>query len=393
MNSTIKPEIAVKFGSTQMHKRNKILFVQTNYPAFLKSFYAKNLHWEKLSYKRLEKIREKELFGTSGYYSKSLKKLDWDANEIVVDDWNSQSKWAQENNTRHQNPVDSLLKLLPFPIKTRFRLVDKWIFSILLSQVKYYKPDVVYFHHLNLLEPNELRIIKKQTNLIVGQIASPLPKEDTLYEFDLLISSFPHYVKKFRRMGINSQYLKWCAEKSILKRVGKFKRIYNVSYVGAFSPHHSKGNKVFEELTRSQNVDFWGYGENTLRPGSPIKKSLHGQAWGKDMYEIYAKSKIVVNRHINVSGKYANNMRMYEATLMGALLITDYKKNISEIFVDGKEILTYYNSKDLIKKVKYYLIHPNEGEKIAKAGQKRTLKDHSYEVRMKELDKILKQYL
>ena len=207
MNSTIKPAIAVIFESTQMRTRNKILFVQTNYPAFLKSFYAKNLHWEKLSYKRLEKLREKEMFGTSGYYSKSLKKLDWDANEIVVDDWNSQSKWAQENNTKHQNPVDSLLKLLPFPIKTRFRLIDKWIFSILLSQVKYYKPDVVYFHHLSLLKKNELSTIKKHTKLLVGQIASPLPSDNKLlHEFDLLISSFPHYIKKFKKMRINSQY-------------------------------------------------------------------------------------------------------------------------------------------------------------------------------------------
>jgi hypothetical protein len=372
----------------------KILIVQTNYPAFLKSFYSKYSNWNNYNYDKLMKLWENELFGTSGHYSKALNKLGWNAKEIIIDDRNSQSIWAKENGMVTNNLLDHLLKHLPFYVKTRIGITDKWIFDILLRQVKIFQPDVVYFHHLKLLGSNQIRELKKHSKLIVGQIASPLPKDKrVLKEFDLIISSFPHYVKMFKKMGINSQYLAWCAEKSIPQKIGKKNRKYNVSYVGAFTPHHSKGNKLLEYLATKIKVDFWGYSVNFLSPTSPIKKTYHGQAWGRKMYEIFAKSKIVVNRHIDVAENCANNLRMFEATVMGALLITDYKKNLNEFFKIGHEVVAYKDKKDLVKKVKYYLKHPEEAKRIARAGQKRTLKHHNYEIRMKELDRILKKYL
>ncbi len=110
------------------------------------------------------------------------------------------------------------------------------------------------------------------------------------------------------------------------------------------------------------------------------------------MYKILLKSKIIINRHIDIAEDYANNMRLFEATGCGAMLITDEKKNLGEIFKVGKEIITYSDVDDLIEKLKYYLKNDKEREKIAKAGQRRTLKDHVYEKRMKELVGILNKY-
>ena len=47
-------------------------------------------------------------------------------------------------------------------------------------------------------------------------------------------------------------------------------------------------------------------------------------------------TRIVVNRHIDVAEGYANNMRLYEATGMGALLITDRGRNLGELFEPGR---------------------------------------------------------
>lgn len=371
----------------------KIIFVQTNYPVFLKSFYKENRNWKDLSYEKLMNTWAEKWFGTADFYSKHLKKYGWDGKEVIINDWNSQSKWAKENGLKIKKEELPLTGFLP-PMLKNLISAQRWIPKILLEQVKKFKPDVIYSHNVSIFLSNDLKKIKKYTKLLVGQIASPLPiNKAPLYKFDLIITSFPHFVNKFERMGIKSEYLKWCAEKSVLTKIGKRKRIYDVTYVGAFTPHHSKGNKKFEALARETKVDFWGYGINTLLPGSPIKKTYHGQAWGKEMYEIFAKSKIVINRHIDAAGNYANNMRMFEATAMGALLITDSKKNMDEFFRVGEEVITYKDSSDLIEKVKYYLKHDKEKQKIAKAGQKRTLEDHTYGVRMKRLDEILKKYL
>jgi spore maturation protein CgeB len=94
------------------------------------------------------------------------------------------------------------------------------------------------------------------------------------------------------------------------------------------------------------------------------------------------QSYITINRHIDVAGEYANNMRLFEATGCGALLFTDNKKNLNDIFVEGKEVIAYTSSSDLIDKIQYFFSHRQEGEAIAKAGQARTLKDHTYTIRM-----------
>lgn len=371
----------------------KILFVQTNYSGFLNSFYGKNMNWKNFRYKKLMEKWSKELFGSANFYSKSLNNYGWEGKEVVINDWNSQSKWAKEQGLVVHKTEIPFSNFFP-PMFKNLTKAQKWIPKIFLEQIKKFNPDVIYSHDVSIFSVKDLKEIKKHTKLLVGQKASPLPIDKSpLYEYDLIITSFPHFVEKFRKMGIKSEYLRWCIESSIPKKIGKKKRIYNVVYVGGLTLHHSKGNRTLETLAKKVRVDFWGYGENTLLPTSAIKQNFHGQAWGKDMYEIFAKAKIVVNRHINISGSYANNMRMFEATAMGALLVTDDKKNMDEFFQVGKEVITYKNPEDLIKKVRYYLKHPKEARKIAKAGQKRTLSEHSYKKRMKELDKILRKYL
>jgi len=75
------------------------------------------------------------------------------------------------------------------------------------------------------------------------------------------------------------------------------------------------------------------------------------------------------------------------------MLITDKKINLKDLFNIGTEIEEYKDSKDLSDKIKYFLENDIERIKIAKAGQLRTLKDHNYPVRMKELNQLILKYL
>ena len=52
---------------------------------------------------------------------------------------------------------------------------------------------------------------------------------------------------------------------------------------------------------------------------------------GKERW-IVGKGKVTVNRHIDIAEEYANNMRLYEATGMGACLVTDAKLNLPCLF-------------------------------------------------------------
>jgi spore maturation protein CgeB len=107
------------------------------------------------------------------------------------------------------------------------------------------------------------------------------------------------------------------------------------------------------------------------------------------MYRLLRDARISLNRHIAEAEGHANNMRLYEATGVGSMLLTDEGSNLSELFEPGREVVTYAGVDDLIEKARHYLAHEDERLTIAQAGQARTLRDHTYEVRMGELAQIL----
>jgi spore maturation protein CgeB len=86
-------------------------------------------------------------------------------------------------------------------------------------------------------------------------------------------------------------------------------------------------------------------------------------------------------------------MRLYEATGVGTLLITDYKDNLHTLFEPGSEVIAYNSAEECVELVTYYLAHEEERQAIARAGQQRTLREHSYLHRMQELVNIVERQL
>jgi spore maturation protein CgeB len=140
-------------------------------------------------------------------------------------------------------------------------------------------------------------------------------------------------------------------------------------------------------------LDLFGYGIRDTASGSSLRERYRGEAWGLDMYEVLSQSKVALNRHGEITEGYANNMRLFEATGVGALLFTESAPNLSELFSPGKEVVTYEGPSDLVEKVRHYLSADDERERIAANGQRRTLSDHTYEIRMADLVTLLKDRL
>jgi spore maturation protein CgeB len=80
------------------------------------------------------------------------------------------------------------------------------------------------------------------------------------------------------------------------------------------------------------------------------------------MFDVLFKSRITLNSHVDVAGGYAGNLRLFEATGSGALLITDWKKNLHEMFDARTEVLAYRTA--CLEIGKYYLSHDNERQAI-----------------------------
>ncbi len=110
-----------------------------------------------------------------------------------------------------------------------------------------------------------------------------------------------------------------------------------------------------------------------------ILKRYNGEAWGLNMYNILKRSLITFNIHEGLLNGNVGNMRMFEATGVGTMILNDEGKNLSSLFEVGKEIEVYHSIPEAIEKVTYYTTHPEKAIEIGKNAQLRTLKDYNYE--------------
>jgi len=143
---------------------------------------------------------------------------------------------------------------------------------------------------------------------------------------------------------------------------------------------------VLEHLS-TLGIDCWG-------PGADETGNRYwGEAWGLDMFDILRRSKITINCTIDYFVPYVGNMRIYEGTGCGALMITDHGFQLDDLYEKDVEIVTYTNPEECMYLVRYYLDHPDEAAEIAKRGQERTLRDHTYNKRMEYVAEILEAKL
>lgn len=372
----------------------KIAFIDTYYPAFLESQYSLRADLSSGSYSRQQQALLDACFGTSDFYSRHLNALGCEAIDIIANCVPLQSAWGREHGIR----FSELALRLP-PRLFRIPWLGRWLanlpglLDIALAQIKAFRPDVLYCQDLSFFPAEALAVIREHVGLIVGQIACPLPPRSFLEGYDLILTSFPHFVNRLRNLGVGSEYFRIGFDPRVLELLGEIKKDINVSFVGGISRHHDKAIPLLERLARETDMQFFGYGAESLALSSPIVPRHRGEVWGLDMYRTLSRSRLTLNRHINVAENYANNMRLYEATGVGTMLLTDRKDNLGDLFEIGREVVSYESPDEAIALIKYYAEHAEEAASIARAGQERTLREHTYAHRMDELLPILRTWL
>lgn len=359
----------------------KIIFFSTYYQAYLNSLYRKNPGLESKPYDVQMKALINGYFGYWGSFVNSFTKLGFDARLIIPNCKPLQQIWAKENNIKFDE--------------------SNWQFSIPIEQVKKCKPDIFYTSSMFEYFGWFIDEIKKHSKIVFGWVSCQIPAGAKMNKLDLVLSSLPYFVDNFRREGINSEFLSAAFDPNILQILGPAPdRDIDFSFIGNLTRAHSTRIKLVKTLIEQTPLQVYGTGVKTIPDDRSFFKRLFkpsiyqqrfmGEKWGLDMYQTLQRSKITFNSHIDISNGYIGNMRMFEATGIGTLLLTDGKKAPLKIFNDDE--VAYYDSVDeAIEKFRYYSDHPVEREPIAKKGQARTLSEYNPDNVCKKLyDYILK---
>ena len=111
-----------------------------------------------------------------------------------------------------------------------------------------------------------------------------------------------------------------------------------------------------------------------------------------EFLKVISKTKIVFNRHSDISEEFKGNMRVFETMGMGSFMLAD-EGVYPEYLVPGKDFATYTDEDDLINKIKYYLNNEDERESIAAKGQEKIFNYYSLSRGADELASIFAKYL
>jgi hypothetical protein len=382
----------------------RFLILNTDYSEFQRWLYSQHRGMENLPYEEQLRLRNESLFSTTDAYPYNLRKLGHEAHEIHVNHESMQKAWAREHGLHYGRVPRWQFRLRRriVPWFTRFhnsafwydglcrKNAPPWYYDILKAQIEYYRPDVLY-DHIAGVASDFLKEMRPFVRLIVGQIASPPPEEVDFGCYDLIVSSLPNLVNRFRAQGVAAEFLRLAFDPRVLNRLEPAVPDIPVSFVGSLFSIHSSRVQFLENLCSQVDLQVWS--ADRLPRDSPIRARNRGTAWGLAMYQLLQRSKITLNHHINVAESYANNMRLYEATGVGTCLVTDWKPNLCEMFEPGKEVAAYRSPQECRDLIHHYLAHDVEREALARAGQQRTLRDHTYERRMQELIELVRKRL
>ena len=137
-------------------------------------------------------------------------------------------------------------------------------------------------------------------------------------------------------------------------------------------------SKINLNLTKSSGgIDFKNLGRIFIRR-SQSKFSLYSPVYWRDNFMSFMGRK-----REQIKG------RTFEIPGTGGMLISGKADNIEDYYIADKEMV-FFNSKDeLVEKINYYMSHDMERQVIAKAGQDRTFRDHTYEQRFRSIFKTM----
>src|SRR5436305_7970864 len=100
------------------------------------------------------------------------------------------------------------------------------------------------------------------------------------------------------------------------------------------------------------------------------------------MYQVLRRSRITLNSHIDLAGREAGNMRLFEATGVGTCLLTDFKDNLDTLFAPDTEVAVWRSIDDCLGLIDRLIGDDGGRAAIARAGQVRTLAQHTYRHRV-----------
>lgn len=399
----------------------RFLRITTNYTNYLKQFYKARSELKRQSYATQYQALADDGFGWADFWTHALKPFGYECWEIVANVKPMQIAWAREHSVRYSR--------------------ETWQMDIIAAQVEFFQPEILFADDSTAFTPDFLRHLRHKCpsiRLILGWCAPPdFQLADTAYAaHDIVLSNEPAIAAYFRQQRKRAEYMKHAFEPRMLTRI-ELTHFGNIhfSFIGSLFPgaFHQERDQMIRILLEQTPLELWSNVHDLLLPYNrailrmfrwierypsvdaltrttpflrrynglrqqpdmsfyahpQIAPKIHAPVFGRKMFDTLRQSQITLNHHGDRRWNAACNMRLFEATGMGTCLLTDWKDNLPELFEPEREVVTYRSIEECQEKAAWLLNHPQQAGEIARAGQARTLREHTFAHRAAQLHNII----
>lgn len=369
----------------------KILILDSYYGKTIKDFEIRTALNAFSSFAELSVELTKLRFGFAGVFADYFRGEGWNVSEYVVNSRLVQETWAREMGYKwiFRRGWDFGHSIARRKLTSWLSLHLRHLHWVALKQIEVEKPDLVLIQDVYMFSRSFLRRIKKMGIVTVGHLSSEVRSSIPFDKFDIILSSVPAILEEARWNG--------CAAVKLLPAFDPTMRIFEsterdieLSFVGTIYP----GTIPVLQAAAAGNVNLQIYADDSqgLLEQAGLGTNYRGAAWGEDMYRVLGRSQLTLNRHGSIASDFAANMRLFEATGMGACLLTDWKQNMESLF-ESNECLTYRNLSELTDIVAKLSKQPEIIHEVAVMGQLRTLREHTFDIRLKSVNDIFKEFV
>jgi len=281
----------------------------------------------------------------------------------------------------------NFLRFLYHILKNLFAKLYATYFNIKFILISLYiKPELIFVIKGEIIFKSSIILLKK------NKVKVAVWWQDSPLKYKNLLSQYKFYNEFFIfDMSYSEELLKYN-----VKVVTWLPFAFNESLLPATDKNRNSKDFdiIFAGSAYDERIAFF---ENIVKLGLKIK--LIGSHWNKskllndkatllpnispgEIFKHYSGAKIGinVNHEQSITGV---NSRTFELCGFGIFQLTDFRKDLTNLYNIGEEVIVFENMDDLAGKISYYLKNDAEREKIASAGMKRTVKDHTYQKRMK----------
>lgn len=320
-----------------------------------------------------------------------------------------------ERNADPQTP-----KQIAFVAKNRPRFGEELLRQV--ERAHRERPIDLFFSYFlsSYVEPQVIRQISSMGIQTVNWFSNASYQfhliEEIAPTFDYCLSPEIHRLDYYRRVGANPIHCQMAANPRVYKPY-PVAQDYDVTFVG--QAYGDRTDHILHLLNSGIYVRVWGPGWRAPDPPRSLGKRLRrqlgrikrtvlrqhvvqpvypvpatqcgGPLSDEEMIKMYSRSKINLgfskagDTHLKETPIKQMRLRDFEVPMSGGFYMTEWWYELEDFLEPGKEIVCYRSKEDLVDKVKYYLAHDSEREKIRMAGYRRAVSDHTWQNRFTEV--------